>query len=242
MLYADDLHFDNPFYGGGYSWGTAPGTFILMYEPAHNDLAQVYAKYPRWGLRPGDVIEAVHIQEIIDAVDYLIDNGVWTSINICTRKRTPGQYMGKDCGYHYATNYTDCYGTSGAEWRIGCDKCCANAEACWPYNHVLGYWYHEWGPGYENQYTEYPDTCETWPTPTWEECTQPCGSAKCHMMARKSGYSQYSPEGNPDCPCERGYWEDTVCDGYDPFGGEAAPGCGYHRDEKGCRSWDWKTQ
>ena len=33
---------------------------------------------------PGDVVEAVHIQEIIDAVDYLVDNGVWTSIGTCT--------------------------------------------------------------------------------------------------------------------------------------------------------------
>ncbi len=245
MLYADDTHFDNPFYGGGYSWGTAPGTFVLMYKPNYDELAKVYAKYPSWGLRPGDVIEAVHIKEIVDAVDYLIDYGVWSTINICTRKRTPGQFMGKDCGYHFAENYTQCFGTSGAEWRIACEKCCANADACWPYNHVLGYWYHEWGPGYENSYTEYPDTCESWPTPSWQECTQNCGSAKCHMMARKSGYSQYSPESNPGCPCERQYWEDTVCDGYDPFGqfgGEGAYGCGYHRSEQGCRSWDWELE
>ena len=104
-------------------------------------------------------------------------------------------------------------------------------------------WYHEWGPGYDNEYTEYPDSCEPHPTPTWEECTNPCLSAKCHMMSRKSGFSQYSPNTDPDCPCGRGWWEDTICDGYDPFGPfagpEASPGCGYHRDEAGCRSWDW---
>jgi len=140
MLYADEPHFDNPFYGGGYSWGTAPGTFILMYEPNWGFFAQVWAKYPTWGLRPGDVIEAVHIKEIIDAVDYLINYGVWTTIPICTRKRTPGQYMGYDCGHHYSTHYTSGYGTYGAEYRIGCQKCCANADQCYPYNHVLGYW------------------------------------------------------------------------------------------------------
>lgn len=114
--------------------------------------------------------------------------------------------MGKDCGYHYALNYADCYGISGAEWRVGCQKCCANSEACWPYDHVFGFWpltrrvalratvrtanaglhpvrrvkgwYHEWGPDYENSYTEYPDTCEPWGTPTWAECTQNCGSAR----------------------------------------------------------------
>ena len=118
----------------------------MMYKPNHDELAQVWAKYPSWGLRAGDVIEAVHIKEIVDAVDYLIDYGVWSTIGICTRKRTPGQFMGKDCGYHYATNYTDCFGTSGAEWRVGCQKCCANADACWPYDHVLGYWYHQWDP------------------------------------------------------------------------------------------------
>jgi len=57
------------------------------------------------------VIEAVHIQEIIDTVDYLIDYGVWTSIPVCTRKRTPAQFMGRDCGYHYAANYHDRCGT-----------------------------------------------------------------------------------------------------------------------------------
>ncbi len=245
LLYADDLHFNNPFYGGGYSWGTAPGTFVLMYEPLWDPLAKVYAKYPAWGLRPGDVIEAVHIREIIDAVDYLIDYGVWTTVPICTRKRTPGQFMGKDCGYHYAADYHDCYGTAHVEYRKGCEKCCANADACWPYDHVLGYWYHQWGPGYDDEWTEYPDTCQPWPAPTWQECTQNCQSAKCHMMSRKHGYSQYSPGGGYPCPCERGYWEDTVCDGYDPsgiFSLEASPGCGYHRNEKGCRSWDWQQQ
>ena len=28
----------------GYSWGTAPGTSILMYEPAWDDFAKVWAK------------------------------------------------------------------------------------------------------------------------------------------------------------------------------------------------------
>lgn len=41
MLYADAPHFENPYCGGGYSRGTAPGTFILMYERAYNDVAQV---------------------------------------------------------------------------------------------------------------------------------------------------------------------------------------------------------
>ncbi|MEW6199810.1 MAG: hypothetical protein AB1601_14250 [Planctomycetota bacterium] len=243
MLYADDEHFDNPFYGGGYSWGTAPGTFVLMYKPNHDPFAKVWAKYPEWGLRPGDVIEAVHIQEIVDAVDYLVDKGVWTTIPICTRKRTPGQYMGYDCGHHYAEGYTSGHGTYGSEYRKACDKCCANAEGCYPYDHALGYWYHQWGPGYDDSWTEYPDTCEAWPAPTWEECTQNCSSAKCHMMSRKKGFSHY--DGVETTSCKRMWWRDTVCDGYDPlgqFGGEAAPGCGYHRTERGCYEWDWQSQ
>ena len=48
--------------------------------------------------------------------------------------------MGRDCGYHRHLGYTDCYGSYGAEYRIACEKCCANAEACDPYDHVLGYW------------------------------------------------------------------------------------------------------
>ncbi len=244
MLYTHADHFDNPFYGGGYSWGTAPGTFVLMYMPNHDPFAKVWAKYPEWGLRPGDVIEAVHIQELVDAVDYLVDKGVWTTIGICTRKRTPGQFMGYDCGHHYAESYVSGYGTSGSEYRKACDKCCANSDACYPYDHALGYWYHHWGPGYDDSWTEYPDTCEAWPAPTWEECTQNCSSAKCHMMSRKKGFSHY--DGVEPTSCKRGWWRNTVCDGYGPndyFGGtESASGCGYHRTERGCYEWDWQSQ
>jgi len=147
LLYADDAHFNNPFYGGGYSWGTAPGTFVLMYEPAWDPFAQVWAKYPSWGLRPGDVIEAVHIQEIIDAVDYLIDYGVWTSIPICTRKRTPGQFMGRPCGTTHGTSY-DSSGPTTVETEslVGCLMCCADDADCSSWLWALG--------GYERYRTD----------------------------------------------------------------------------------------
>jgi hypothetical protein len=40
-----------------------------MYKPNWDENAKVWAKYPSWGLRPGDVIEAVHIQEIMVSVE-----------------------------------------------------------------------------------------------------------------------------------------------------------------------------
>ena len=241
MLFAEK--FDNPYYGGGYSWGTAPGTFVLMYHPTWHEEARVYSKYPSWGLRHGDVIEAVHVQEIIDAVDYLVNYGIWTTTPICTRKRTPDGFMGNDCGYHRTIGYQDCSGNNGAEYRKACQRCCANNAACGSSQRQLGYWYHQWGPGYDDRWEQFPDTCEPHEPPTWQSCMDNCQHNKCHMMTRRKSFSQYSPLTTPDCPCERRLWEDTVCDGYDFFGSlgghEASPGCGYHRDEKGCTSWDW---
>ena len=237
MLYADEP-FYNPFYGGGYSWGTAPGTFTLLYAPGWDELARVWAKYPAWGLRPGDVIEAVHIREIIDAVDFLISNGAWTTANICTRKRTPGTYMGHTCGHHYALNHI---GAEFGEERIyGCEKCCANFyEGCPGSSDALGWWNHIWGSGYDEEYTYVPMNCDPWGVPEWGDCMDDCQNAKCHMMSVKVGIGLAG--GWP--PCKRHWSHETVCDGYFPGEyGPDAPGCGLHRDERGCYEWNPYTE
>lgn len=181
MLYTEFEHFNNPYYGGGYSWGTAPGTFTLMYNPVWYSEAKVFAKYPSWGLRPGDVIEAVHIQEIIDAVDYLIDYGVWTTTAVKTTKRTPGEFMDDVCGHVVMT------GDSEYDYSYGCTKCCKNATDTF----YSGTWCtggpcskaEPWqlggplGGGYFC-----PDTCLPYDAPTWENCWAG-NSDKCYMIA-----------------------------------------------------------
>ncbi|HPM25459.1 MAG TPA: hypothetical protein PLP66_16230, partial [Phycisphaerae bacterium] len=241
MLYAGEgTTFDNPFYGGGYSWGTAPGTFVLLYEPDYasefGDEARVWSTYPHWGLRVGDVIEAVHIQELIDAVDYLIDDGVWTSTPICTRKRTPGSYMDTECGYHLSVIVQD---NAHEEWMVNCEKCCANADLCtgwWPQQQLNG-WYHYWGddPEYYEDWDDFAlGTCESWPTPTWAECWSDCRSDKCGLVATKTGQCWYLDEDRTGAS----YGLDVSCD-------NGQVGCGIHGTCVGCYrpdgtgGWDW---
>lgn len=241
MLYSDGQHFGNLAYGGGYSWGTAPGTFILDYREGDSQ-CEVHAKYPSWGLRPGDVVDAIHIQEIIDAVNYLIDYGIWSQAPVCTRKRTPGSFLGIECGYHrfFSTGNLGAGTTTLlTEWLKGCEKCCANAGACPGNSWALG--------GYENSVCDYngplyPCTgdatnytdhgainCTTWPTPTWVECTSDCQDAKCNLYAETSGHGKEIPGGSYCCTTEVGYaaW----CDG-GPVGNT---GCGseYERSCQG---------
>jgi hypothetical protein len=212
MLYAD-APFDNPFYGGGYSWGTAPGTFTLMYEPLYDPVARVYARYPSWGLRPGDVIEAVHIQEIIAAVDYLIDYGVWTSIAVCTRRRTPGSFMGQGCGRHYSrvTWTQDGGGSYENESWNECGKCCVNWDTC----------------AYE--------PCVPFTAPTWGDCWNDCRHDVCGMVAEKQGECWYLHREPPEEDSSgTSYQIDVSCDGAQVLG------CGAHGNCVGCWVQDWE--
>jgi len=212
MLYAGDgTTFDNPFYGGGYSWGTAPGTFILMYEPEHETLATVFAKYPRWGLRAGDVIEAVHLQEIVDAVAYLVDYGVWTTTPICTHKRTPptGKYLGETCGKTHSYEYNSTSGTAEVVTEDWCNKCCDGCggyKEWWYWNGELDYYYEdpEGGPFY----------CTAFAQPSWEDCWSECPSERCWLEASKtSACAWYETDGHTtkdktratDCDAAQGY-------------------------------------
>jgi hypothetical protein len=168
-----DAPMDNPFYGGGVSWGTAPAELQLWDEPAHGPAPAVYAHYEKVGLQPGDVIDPVHIQEIIDAVDYLIDYGIWSSAAICTRKRTPSSYLGWPCGYlESATACTgctpfECTPDSSSE-IVNCARCCPEFD----HNGT-----HCSQPGW---------VCDEYPPPTLEDCRDDCRDEKCGMSVTKS--------------------------------------------------------
>jgi hypothetical protein len=229
--------FNNPFYGGSWSWGTAPGTFVLAYQPLYSPNAEVMSKWPKWGLRPGDIIEPVHIQELIDAIDYLIDYGIWTSTQVCTRKRTPGEYMGVECGYHFFETTIYGVGTSGDESIISCQKCCSNAVSagCSSNIKALGFWIHQWWPGGSSTNQEVPDTCDPWDAPTWAECVESsCVQEKCVMMAER--HAQTTELEDPyGCTQNESYG--AICDGYG-FDPGAAYGCGSIFEDRGCYTFD----
>ncbi|MEW6249210.1 MAG: hypothetical protein AB1716_01060 [Planctomycetota bacterium] len=179
MLYTPQEHFDNFWYGGGFSWGVAPGLFALLYQH-DTPAAQIYARFQEVGLRPGDVIEAVHIREIIDAVEYLIANGIWHKTDVRLSPRTPGTYLGRTCGFSYSFETVTDLPSVRIEEEDWCKKCCAPDPACSGFKHDE--WYGgEWNPGASYQIP--PFVCVPHPAPTWEECWAPgfptgvCGMA-----------------------------------------------------------------
>lgn len=242
-LYRNDP-MDNPHYGGGCSWGTPPAEFVLWYEGGEGD---IYAKFQFVGLRPGDVIDPIHIQEIIDAVNDLIDYGVWTYVPVCTRKRTPGTFMGYECGSYYFHDYGDwIYGPGGCveghneyqEGWQGCQKCCANAHtdecrglSCDDHMWLLKEYMHTWGDScdtgpWDDEYWTTEGTCDCipWTKPSYGDCIDPCEQAKCRMTTYQQGSSGYQdPYAFEQDLCVKGYWRYTNCDtGTYPMGQHTA--------------------
>lgn len=195
-LYRGDP-FENPDYGGGSSWGMAPPEFQLWNEDPPNN-AEIYAKFPNAGLQPGDIIDPIHIQEIIDAVAYLIDYGIWTSAGICTRPRTPVMYMGHKCGRIKGdTIFEDAGGECFAEdvhtnEICNCWQCCANQSECINFCNTPGF------------------MCEEYEKPSLEDCRNPCQLDKCYMKASKGAST--IPEDEGDC-CTRSKSIEIDCNG-----------------------------
>lgn len=232
--------FDNPSFGGGYSWGVVPGTFTVLYEPLLNAIdVDVYATWWEWGLREGDVIEAVHIQEIIDAVQYLIDYGIWTSVPVCTTKMTPGTYLGFECGYDYSEYESGDGGVGSAygyEYTIcDCNKCCENAESAGCYTNIASLYCETIGDdclllpsGWEciGPYSSDNgnDPCDVWTKPTWvDDRDSDCTNTKCDLSASKRGISESSSSS-----CNESWSVAVKCD-YDDL-----DLCGTHQDNRVC--------
>lgn len=77
-------------YGRGASWLSLSSELLVEHCADIDDSScDVYFTGADRGLRDGDVIERAHIEEIIDAVDFLIDNGLWISQQIFAKALTP---------------------------------------------------------------------------------------------------------------------------------------------------------
>ncbi len=190
----------NPFWGHGYSWGTAPGTYRLLYRPIWYEDARVFEKYEEVGLRTGDVIEAAHLQEIIDAVDYIIQHGAWVMTDICTRKATSVSMLGITCGtqrHRYDDGSTSDDDTVVNPCMNACTNDCEGDGYCTPYD-----------------------------PPTWSECYSNCTDEKAILLASHTAetYEEYEHGGLG----AHGYDETWCihCDGTTPCNNMFAGDCG----------------
>ncbi len=97
----DEWWGDNPMYGPGASWLTTPEYLWLdHFSYVDDDICAVYWRGLERGLQPGDVIHRSHIEEIIAAVNFIVDNGIWEKRPIKYRVLTPDfDVQGHPCGY-----------------------------------------------------------------------------------------------------------------------------------------------
>lgn len=158
----------NQTYGGDESWLAEPEAFFAEYgyDPSYPPEGEYGFHY--WleagragrGLREGDVIDAVHIEEIIAAIDYLVRYGVWTYTDICRLPLTPGTFVGYTCGYYWSSE------DPAEQWQR--PKCCEDYV--------------------ENSEGGIQDGwCTPWSKPTWQECTDDCLNWVCSLEHRWDG-------------------------------------------------------
>jgi hypothetical protein len=94
--------YDNYVYGEGASWLAPPDQVEIELWSSHDaNACSVYWDGADRGLREGDVIERAHIEEIIDAVGYLINYGLWSLVPVTRKVATPNWAIrdGHYCDY-----------------------------------------------------------------------------------------------------------------------------------------------
>ena len=171
-VFEEDDYYDNPWYGGNESWLSEPERFYAEYGPDYpptEDYGHHFwldAGRETRGLRPGDVIDAAHVEEIIAAIDHLVRYGVWQKTSYCSHPLTPGTFQGHDCGDVYIHTWgwdeqTGEYDTTD-EYHVHCDECCSDCVND-PYGET-GYCIPHSKPA------------------SWADCVDPCLQASCELM------------------------------------------------------------
>jgi hypothetical protein len=117
---------DNVDYGDTESWLAYEDRLYLEPDPLNPPVEAIIRDYADRGLKSGDVIDPVHLVEIIDAVDYLISNGLWKTVLIYRTKASPGSMWGVTCGDWWS--YAEIGGDVFDEHTVypGCHRCCAS--------------------------------------------------------------------------------------------------------------------
>jgi hypothetical protein len=153
---------DNWYYGDTESWLSWEDRLTLDPDPLNPPFEAIIRDYGDRGLRAGDAIDPVFLLEIIDAVDYLISNGLVVQVPIHTAPRTPSssEVWNTPCGERH-------------EWGWYHNYIDSNFDEQWDYTEVdpEGLCCQSVGPA--------PDyDCDPYERPSWAECT---GSGKCHL-------------------------------------------------------------
>lgn len=139
-------------YGNGATYSVPPFQQTLWADGIED--AKVWAEFGATGLQTGHVIDPIAIQEIIDAVDYLVRYGAWTFDEIRACKKNVGTFVGQQCGtvtrrlsagpqdrnLAFDCRYYCSFGSSGeggyftdvTTWYYPCAGCCYNATSNCP--------------------------------------------------------------------------------------------------------------
>jgi len=96
-------------FGRGASWEMIPEELEQVHWTEAYPLidCDIYFTGDESGLQEGDVIHREHIEEIISAVDYLIDNGLWKKCAIKRRMVTPDWAIADGKGCEWGDKYTE---------------------------------------------------------------------------------------------------------------------------------------
>ena len=117
-------HLANYDHGDDESWLSWGDTILLEEDPDDPTDLVWLREYGDRGLKSGDMIDPIHIVEIIEAVDYLIDEGCWKTQQVEKRKRTVTSHKGLQCGEHYSCD-TD-YDPECESWIAGGQGWCGH--------------------------------------------------------------------------------------------------------------------
>lgn len=99
---------ENYYFGGDESWETLR-SYCVSETIDGATVVPDGACRATSGLRAGDEIDRVHLEEIIQAVNYIFSDGLWTTNPAPTFPKKPGPIMGRNCGEVYS-EYCDING------------------------------------------------------------------------------------------------------------------------------------
>ena len=169
------------------TWGNSIELEPNLWDPTDLVWNRVYGER---GLKRGDVIDPIHVIELIEAIDYLIDEGCWKKQNVQKRKRSVHSLYSLECGESYGCgkNYDepfDCHSSYNGG-QLACD------------------W---WNPELNDGAGGWDD----YPAPTsWENCRSE-HTGQCNFRFYNS--CQIYKHINPADPGEAyGYWKELECD------------------------------
>jgi len=233
------------YYGPGGSWLSPLQTLHLAYEPAFSwDSCEIYWTGRSRGLQRGDVIDVVHLEEIISAVNFLVSNGIWIQRPVKWTPATPniefafGFPCGKSLSYNPEVSGSEDYG-------YDCFQACC--ESCVYVGSISVY-----DDGYNCvPYTKPPD---------WATCNSTGGGPCYFVISSSSSYDRFgdwfpgwrNASQSVACGLATDPWIDFThsvwvtwegCfnpDPLNPYGCPGAPiGTPYCDQESGGKSYGW---